>query len=149
MMRRFSVFACLLAVFGGVALCASPAAAQLDLSVGVGGGDVGGGAGSVDISVGGPTSETPTATPEAMKRSEAAARELDQNVALEAVQSGRALPLAEIMALARRETAGDIVDARLISAAGFLLYELTVVGPSGDVSELYFYARSGDRVRAN
>jgi uncharacterized membrane protein YkoI len=74
---------------------------------------------------------------------------LDQNAALELVRSNRALPLERIMSLARLEIDGEIVDAHLIQVRGFLLYELKVVDADGDVSDIYYYARSGERVRTN
>ncbi len=74
---------------------------------------------------------------------------LDQNAALELVQSQKALPLEEIMKLARLQIEGEIVDAHLIQVRGFLLYELKVVDTDGDVSNIYFYARSGERVQTN
>jgi uncharacterized membrane protein YkoI len=74
---------------------------------------------------------------------------LDQNAALELVRLQRALPLEQIMALARSQIEGEIIDAHLIQVRGFLLYELKVVDTDGDVSDIYFYARSGERVQTN
>jgi uncharacterized membrane protein YkoI len=74
---------------------------------------------------------------------------LDQNAALALVQSQKALPLEEIMKLARLQIEGEIIDAHLIQVRGFLLYELKVVDTDGDVSDIYFYARSGERVQTN
>ncbi|MHB1111031.1 MAG: PepSY domain-containing protein [Devosia sp.] len=74
---------------------------------------------------------------------------LDQQGAIEAVASNRALPLEQIMIRARLHTQGEIVDAQLISLNGFLLYELKVVEANGDVDELYFYALSGELVQTN
>ena len=155
MVRSLNHIAGMLAVLAGAAICASPAMAQVSVDVGVGSGGVSVGAsaggGAVDVPVDGstPSPDASTVVPEAGLGEGTGPRPLDQNVALEAVASGRALPLAEILALARAETDAEIVDAQLITAEGFLLYELTVVEPNGDVSQLYFYARSGNRVRAN
>jgi uncharacterized membrane protein YkoI len=74
---------------------------------------------------------------------------LDQDAALELVRSQRALPLEDIMARARLLVEGEIVDAHLIQVRGFLLYEIKVVDTDGDVSDIYFYARSGERVQTN
>ncbi|MDC9822617.1 hypothetical protein PRN20_02625 [Devosia sp. ZB163] len=68
---------------------------------------------------------------------------LGQKQASEAVRRGRALPLEDILLRARLLTDGDIIDARLIAVQDVLLYEVKVLGKAGDVSELYFYARSG------
>lgn len=80
---------------------------------------------------------------------DAAAAVLDHGGAIEAVKSRRALPLEQIIAKARLLTGGEIVDARLVSVRGFLLYELKVVEADGDVAELYFYAQSGEPVQTN
>ena len=74
---------------------------------------------------------------------------LDQSAVLNAVNTSKALPLADIMARARQQVQGDIVDAQLIAVRGFLLYALKVVDTDGDVSDIYFYARSGEPVRAD
>jgi hypothetical protein len=74
---------------------------------------------------------------------------LTQAAASEAVKNNRALPLDEILLRARLLTDGDIIDAQLIAVQDVLLYELKVLGKAGDVSELYFYARSGLPVETN
>ncbi len=68
---------------------------------------------------------------------------LEQEGALQAVQSNRALPLEDILTRARLVADGEIIDAQLIQVRRILLYEIKVLGKAGDVSELYFYARSG------
>ena len=67
----------------------------------------------------------------------------EQEQALAAVKSQRALGLDKILAVARQYTDGDIIDAQLIRARGFLLYDLKVLDTKGDVGDLYFYAQSG------
>lgn len=74
---------------------------------------------------------------------------LGQNAALQAVRSGRALPLEDIMRRARSLTDGEIIDAQLVSLQDVLLYELKVLGKSGDVSELYFFAQTGEFLDLN
>jgi uncharacterized membrane protein YkoI len=74
---------------------------------------------------------------------------LGQQGALAAVRSNRALPLSQIMASARLIADGEIIDARLIEISQQLVYELKVLGKSGNVSALYFYARSGDLITPN
>ncbi len=68
---------------------------------------------------------------------------LGQEGALQAVKSKRALPLEDILSRARLVAEGEIIDAQLIQVRRILLYEIKVLGKSGDVRELYFYARSG------
>lgn len=123
------------------------AAAQAQVGVDVGGavddatGAVDGAAGAAGDTVGGAV--------ESITLGEGAATTLDQEGAIEAVESRRALPLEQIMTKARLHTQGEIVDAQLVSVKGFLLYELKVVEANGDVDELYFYALSGERVQTN
>lgn len=74
---------------------------------------------------------------------------LGQNAALQAVRSGRALPLEDIMLRAKLLTDGEIIDAQLVSLQEVLLYEIKVLGKSGDVSELYFFARTGEFLDLN
>ena len=74
---------------------------------------------------------------------------LGQKAASAAVRNGRALPLEDILLRAQLLTDGDIIDAQLIAVQDVLLYELKVLGKAGDVSELYFYARSGQPVETN
>jgi len=68
---------------------------------------------------------------------------LEQQGALEAVKSRRALPLEDILTRARLIAEGDVIDARLIQVRRTLLYEIKMLEPSGNVRDLYFYARSG------
>ena len=70
----------------------------------------------------------------------------DQQNALEAVRSARVLSLDKILAAAKPYADGDIIDAKLVSVRGFLLYDLKVLSPKGDVSDLYLYALSGKLV---
>lgn len=74
---------------------------------------------------------------------------LGQAQASEAVKNHKALPLEDILLRAQLLTDGDIIDAQLIAVQDVLLYELKVLGKAGDVSELYFYARSGLPVQTN
>jgi hypothetical protein len=149
-----------------LALSPEPAHAQLDLGGVVGG--VGGAVGSVGDAVGdtvdglgntvegtvdglgntveGTLGSGSSATPGAPTPTIVT---LDQNAALELVRAQRALPLEDIMARARLLIEGEIIDAHLIQFRGFLLYELKVVDTDGDVSDIYFYARSGERVQTN
>ncbi len=46
-------------------------------------------------------------------------------------------------------TDGEIIDAQLVALQEVLLYEIKVLGKSGDVSELYFFARTGEFLDLN
>ena len=70
-------------------------------------------------------------------------RPIGQDGALDAVKSRRALPLEDILTRARLIAEGDVIDAQLIQVRRTLLYEIKVLEKSGNVRELYFYARSG------
>jgi hypothetical protein len=73
---------------------------------------------------------------------------LGQEGALKAVQNHRALPLEDILTRARLVAEGEIIDAQLIQVRRILVYEIKVLGKSGEVKDLYFYARSGALVTA-
>jgi hypothetical protein len=68
---------------------------------------------------------------------------LSQDEAVTAVSNKKILPLERILVAAKLFTDGEVIDAKLINVKGFLLYELKVLEGDGDVSNLYFYARSG------
>lgn len=72
--------------------------------------------------------------------------EVDQDLALEAVESNRAVPLETITEAIKATDAGEVIDAQLITVNNFLLYEVTVLSDTGKVSKIYYYARSGLRV---
>jgi hypothetical protein len=106
--------------------------------------------GGVSVSTGSGTSTTGAAsstTTSILKPVPGSASE--QETALAAVKSDRALSLDKILAAARRYTDGDIIDAQLITARGFLLYDLKVLDTKGNVGDLYFYALSGKLVETN
>jgi uncharacterized membrane protein YkoI len=44
---------------------------------------------------------------------------------------------------------GEIIDAQLVTANGFLLYEVKVLSTEGRVSTKYYYARTGRQVEVN
>jgi len=78
-----------------------------------------------------------------------AGKPLGQKAALQAVRSGRALPMEDIMLRAKLLTDGEIIDAQLVSLQDVLLYEIKALGKSGDVSELYFLAQTGEYLDLN
>lgn len=72
---------------------------------------------------------------------------IEQQQALDAVKEKRALPLEQIVARAHKQSDGEVLDAKLVSIRGFLLYQLKILAADGDITELYFYAQSGNMVR--
>ncbi len=80
---------------------------------------------------------------------ETAGQPLGQKAALQAVRSGKALPMEEIMLRAQLLTDGEIIDAQLVSLQDVLLYEIKALGKSGEVSELYFLAQTGEYLDLN
>lgn len=151
-----------LALCGALALsCPLPALAQLGIDIDVGGigvdVDVGGDSGvgvdvdlgdtGIDVNLGGSGNGSGSGTGLGLGPDDGLS--LTQEQALAAVRNKRALPLEDILLRAKLMTDGDIIDAQLISMQDVLLYELKVLGKTGDVSELYFYARSGLPVETN
>jgi hypothetical protein len=133
---------------------ADSARAQISLDLGIDLGSSGGAVsvgGSTEAVTGGAAASDPGSAP-ATGRSEPPAPEivpLGPDGALAAVKSGRAVPLEMIMTAARLDGGVEVIDAQLISVRGTLVYELKVIDQDGDVSERYFYARSGERVKTN
>ncbi len=137
-------------------LAAVPAAAQgIDLGINVAGAAVGvqlGGASGpvgVDIGVGEVSVGAGVSVGSGAGSESAQPQRLGQEGALEAVRSHRALPLEDILERARGITDEEIIDAQLIGVRGILLYQLKLLGKTGDVNQLYFYARSGLPVQGN
>jgi hypothetical protein len=69
--------------------------------------------------------------------------ELSESEVLAAVQAGSAVSLATILPDVRVRTGGEIINATLQDARGFLLYAVKVLTPGGKVVTEYYYARSG------
>jgi hypothetical protein len=67
----------------------------------------------------------------------------DQDAALDAVESGEAVPLENILSEVERNSGGEVLDAHQMLVRGFLLYEIKVLEPGGRVKDLYYYAKSG------
>ncbi|MET3900384.1 hypothetical protein ABIB57_004350 [Devosia sp. UYZn731] len=72
--------------------------------------------------------------------------ELSESEVLAAVQAGSAVSLETLLPDVRTRTGGEIIDAQLQQARGFLLYAVTVLTPGGKVVTEYYYARSGIHV---
>jgi hypothetical protein len=133
-----------------------PAAAQgLNLGINLGGINVGVGVGTpggtgVNVGVGGTSVGVNLGGGSGGDGSGGAAAStiltLTQQEALDAVANKKVMPLDKVLVAARLFTDGEIIDANLISVNGFLLYAFKVLASSGDVSTIYYYARSGVRV---
>jgi len=67
----------------------------------------------------------------------------DHEEARQSVRSGQAISLADLLVLAAPYIDGEVINVRLIRRRSRLLYQLTVLGPSGNVSKLYFLAKNG------
>jgi hypothetical protein len=141
---------CFLLALVPALLAASPAFAQ-GLSVDVGGVSVSVGSGSSEGATGGAsvgvggggvgiTADLPGPAGASAAPTETV---IGQEAASQAVQDRKALPLAEVISRSKQYAQGDVLDARLISYRGFLLYELKILAAKGDISNLYFYAQSG------
>jgi len=62
------------------------------------------------------------------------------------MRDGEVAPLERIIATAREQYAGKILEAKLEHERGRWLYELEMLGEDGKVWELYFDARSGELI---
>lgn len=142
----------------------TPAHAQLNINLGGVSVSVGGGSGGVNVGVDGPggldvnvglggsggsDSDLPdnSASAEPPTQAELTQGRLSQKDTLAAVKAKRAVPLAPIVAQLQQANL-KVVDAHLLTVRGILLYEIRVIAERGDVSEVYFYARSGRQVVA-
>jgi hypothetical protein len=70
----------------------------------------------------------------------------DQNVARDAVDTGKALPLADIIRLVTTAPGSRVIDARLISNGRTLVYRLVMLSDSGVSRRIYVDARTGSQV---
>lgn len=66
----------------------------------------------------------------------------DQNQALDAIGSG-ALPLSEISGRAVAQWGGRVIDAKLVTRDGTLVYRLTMLSDEGVSRRVFYDARSG------
>jgi uncharacterized membrane protein YkoI len=75
------------------------------------------------------------------------ADDLDQNEARRAVERGELRPLAEILASARKEFGGRVLDVELEREnSGALVYEIELLADDGRVLELEYDGRTGQRL---
>ncbi|MFD1332220.1 PepSY domain-containing protein [Methylopila musalis] len=63
--------------------------------------------------------------------------------ASEALKSGRVRPLEEIVAIARKEIGGDIIEIEFEHDDGRYIYELEIISPSGKLLEVKIDAATG------
>ncbi|GLK78209.1 hypothetical protein GCM10008171_34630 [Methylopila jiangsuensis] len=61
----------------------------------------------------------------------------------EALKSGRVRPLEEIIALARKEIGGEIIEIEFEHDDGRYIYELEIISPSGKLLEVKIDAATG------
>lgn len=67
----------------------------------------------------------------------------DHDLAREAVRSGEALPLSEILSRIRPQLAGELVHVELEREDGRLVYEFRIIGGDGRLRKLHVDAASG------
>lgn len=77
----------------------------------------------------------------------------DHEFAREAVERGEILPLSAILERVEQDVRGEMLEVELEREdegpfAGRLIYEVEVLTPGGDVTELYYDARDGALLRA-
>jgi len=139
----------LYALLALILACAWPAAAAAQDLPGV----------DVDVDIDEPEVELPDldepaeaieeAAGEAVEGVEAAGEEaLSQAAAIRAVRENRALPLDRVLALAGGAIQGQVIDVRLITWQGRLVYEVKVLTAGGMVTSLYFEASTGAQLAA-
>lgn len=72
----------------------------------------------------------------------------DQNLALDAVRSGQALPLDDLLPFVVRHWGGRVIDAKLLTSDHGLFYRLTVLTDSGLSRRVFLDARTGQPAAA-
>jgi len=63
-------------------------------------------------------------------------------------RQGELLSLDQVLALARRQVDGKVLEAKLEREDGVMQYEIEVLGPGGRLHELRYDARSGSLLKA-
>ena len=71
-----------------------------------------------------------------------AAADVDQRTARDALNAGDIRPLTELLAQVERECRGDLVEVELENDDGGWVYEISLIGPNGDVGELEYHAKT-------
>lgn len=67
----------------------------------------------------------------------------DQDIARRALQDGRALPLAAILAKTKETIGGDVIGVELEEQDGAMVYEFKVLRPDGELAEMRVNALTG------
>ena len=67
----------------------------------------------------------------------------DHNLARRALEQGRALPLADIIAKITPQVPGRIIEVELEDEDGMLVYDLKVLSPKGRLQEIEVDAATG------
>lgn len=97
----------------------------------------------------GPPPEPPAPDPNAVLSPEGLVTVgADQNVALDAVRAGLALPLDHLLAVASGDWGGRIIDAKLLKSNRGFLYRLTVLTDAGVARRVFVDARTGRTLAA-
>jgi uncharacterized membrane protein YkoI len=73
----------------------------------------------------------------------AAADDDDHEFARRALEQGRALPLADIIAKVARQVPGKVIEVELEDDDGTLVYEFKVLSPQGRLQEIEVDAATG------
>jgi len=68
----------------------------------------------------------------------------DQDRARDAVRSGEALPLSEIMGIVHSRYPGKLLDAKLSRRGESLIYQIKLRGPGNRIQHLQVDARTGN-----
>lgn len=77
----------------------------------------------------------------------AADRDRDHERARRAVESGEALPLADILNRVRPELGGEVIDVSFERKGERWVYEFKVIGPAGRLAKVYVDAASAQIVK--
>lgn len=66
-----------------------------------------------------------------------------QDHARDAVNAGKAVPLASLMPELQARSEGSVIDAELLNVQDILVYSVKVLRTDGRVTQEYYYAQSG------
>ena len=68
----------------------------------------------------------------------------DHDLARRAVEQGRALPLADLVAKVTAQTPGKVIEVELEDEDGKLVYDLKMLSPQGQLQEIEVDAATGN-----
>lgn len=72
-----------------------------------------------------------------------------QDEAKKLKDSGKILPLEQVLQQARRDRPGRVVETELEKLSGRYIYEIKIVDEQGVVHELEYDAQNGERLKEN